>query len=181
MTTWYIDPGAGTDSNASAGNGDSVGTARKKLDNIVAAALAPGDNIKYLKSPAPVSLGINATWESRPPKANINISSSTNATPIVVTTSTSHGLSAGDTVIVDNHATNTKANGVWKVGSPTSTTFQLLHEDGTNSTGNGSGSSGTVTDISMSNVRLASALTKAVLNDVRDSRNSLLAERIRRV
>jgi len=162
MTTWYIDPGSGTDSNASAGNGDSVGTARYKLDNIVAAALAPGDEIRYLKSPDPVSLGINATWESRAPKANINISSSTNATPIVVTTSSSHGLSAGDTVIIDNHATNTNANGVWKVGSPASTTFELLHEDGTNSTGNGSGSGGTVTDISMSNVRLASALTKSV-------------------
>ena len=45
----------------------------------------------------------------------VNISSSTNATPIVVTTAASHGLYEGDRVEIVSHATNTAANGVWYV------------------------------------------------------------------
>ena len=70
---------------------------------------------------------------------NILIISSTNATPIVVTTVT-HNLSNGDIVSIQGHATNTCANGVWKVAGVTGTTFQLTNPvDGTNSVGNGVG------------------------------------------
>ena len=70
---------------------------------------------------------------------NILVSSSTNATPIVVTTVT-HNLSNGDLVSIIGHTTNTAANGVWKVAGVTGTTFQLTNPvDGTNSTGNGVG------------------------------------------
>jgi len=65
----------------------------------------------------------------------IAISSSTNATPIVVTTGSAHGFSPGDTVVVENHAVNTNANGRWVVlATPTGTTFSLA-----GSTGNGVG------------------------------------------
>lgn len=68
------------------------------------------------------------------------ISSSTNATPIVITTTGAHGYTTGDIVVVGGHATNTAANGTWQVGTTTSTTFQLLTRiDGGNSTGNGVG------------------------------------------
>jgi hypothetical protein len=68
------------------------------------------------------------------------ISSSTNATPIVVTTTGAHGYTTGDIVVVGGHATNTAANGTWQVGTTTSTTFQLLTRlDAVNSTGNGVG------------------------------------------
>lgn len=47
--------------------------------------------------------------------AAVNIASSTNATPIEVTTSASHGLLDGDRIEIVGHATNTAANGVWYV------------------------------------------------------------------
>lgn len=62
------------------------------------------------------------------------ISSSTNASPIVVTTSTTHGYANGDVVQIENHATNTNANGLWTIVVLTSNTFSL-----TGSTGNGVG------------------------------------------
>lgn len=68
------------------------------------------------------------------------ISSSTNATPIVVTTAVAHGYTNGDIVYVADHATNTSANGVWQIGSAAGSTFQLLDPvTGGNSTGNGVG------------------------------------------
>ena len=70
---------------------------------------------------------------------NILIVSSTNATPIVVTTTT-HNLSNGDLVSITGHTTNTAANGIWKVAGVAATTFQLTNPvDGTNSVGNGVG------------------------------------------
>jgi len=77
---------------------------------------------------------------------NILISSSTNATPIVVTTAT-HNLSNGDLVSIKDHATNTCANGIFKVAGVTGTTFQLTNPvDGTNVVGNGvGGATGVVT------------------------------------
>lgn len=67
------------------------------------------------------------------------IASSTNATPIVVT-STAHGLTNGDIVSITGHATNTAANGVWQIGSVAANTFALLDPiTGGNSVGNGVG------------------------------------------
>lgn len=67
------------------------------------------------------------------------ISSSTNATPIVVTTSSTHGFTTGDLVFIDGHATNTAANGLWLIAAAAGTTFSLTRPDGVNSTGNGVG------------------------------------------
>lgn len=68
------------------------------------------------------------------------ISSSTNASPIVVTTTAAHGYSNGDIVVIGGHTTNTAANGTWQIAGVTSTTFQLTTRlDGVNSTGNGVG------------------------------------------
>jgi hypothetical protein len=66
------------------------------------------------------------------------ISSSTNATPIVVT-ATSHGFANGDIVYIGDHATNTAANGVWKIANQATNTFELQRPDGTNAVGNGVG------------------------------------------
>jgi len=71
------------------------------------------------------------------------ITSSTNASPIVITHA-SHGLTNGTIVRVYQHATNTNANGIWMVGSVTTNTFALCgYWDGTvcqsPSTGNGVG------------------------------------------
>lgn len=118
----------------------------------------PGDTIRVMASPAPTSLGINGTWTSGRLSSTISISSSTNATPIAVTTSSAHGYSTGDTVVITGHTTNTNANGTWTITSTGSTTFTL---DG--STGNGvGGASGTVRRRTNTVVTLASALTQNV-------------------
>lgn len=58
-------------------------------------------------------------WNGQPGNeslhAILNISASTNATPIVVTTSAPHDYTEGDAVSIRDHATNTAANGEWQV------------------------------------------------------------------
>lgn len=53
------------------------------------------------------------------------ISGATNATPIVITTTTSHGFSTGDAVYVYGVGGNTDANGSWVITVLTATTFSL--------------------------------------------------------
>lgn len=67
------------------------------------------------------------------PWAQVPISSSTNANPIVITTSGNHGFTNGDTVGIEGHATNTNANGLWPVTVLSLTTFSIP------ATGNGVG------------------------------------------
>ena len=74
----------------------------------------------------------------------VAVTSSTDATPIVVT-ATSHGLSTGDRVLIYGHTTNIAANGIFKVTVVTANTFQLQDEfTGANiaGSGGGAGSSG---------------------------------------
>ena len=69
----------------------------------------------------------------------VAISSSTNATPTVIT-ATAHGLVTGDRVLIQGHATNTNANGIFKVTKITADTFSLQDEfTGANIAGNGVG------------------------------------------
>ena len=62
------------------------------------------------------------------------IASSTNATPVEVTTATAHGLTSGDIVTIASHLVNTNANGTWSILVTSPTTFTL-----TGSVGNGVG------------------------------------------
>ena len=65
--------------------------------------------------------GLSLTWHTP-----VLIASSTNANPTVVTTTTVHGLVAGDVVEIQGHPANTAANGVWVVTTaPSTTTFQI--------------------------------------------------------
>lgn len=168
MTTWYIDPINGTNSSASAGNGDSFAARRKTIDNLVATATAPGDTAKIMASPDPTSLGVTGVWTAGPYSDTVTPASSTNATPIVITLSsgnyTTLAPAVNDTVIVNGHTTNTNANGVWIVSAVNgSTTLTIVNADGTNSVGNGAGGiSGNVRKITNGVVTLASALTKNV-------------------
>lgn len=69
----------------------------------------------------------------------VNIASSTNANPIVITTSAAHGYTSGDNVEIINHLVNTNAVGAWVVTVLTTTTFSIPQP------GNGvGGASGTV-------------------------------------
>lgn len=70
------------------------------------------------------------------PKA---VTSSTDATPIVVT-ATAHGFVTGDRVLIQGHTTNIAANGIFKVTVLTANTFSLQDEfTGANIAGSGAG------------------------------------------
>jgi hypothetical protein len=57
MATWFVDPVNGNDGN----NGTTFALRKKTLGSLAAASLNSGDLIKFIESPAPVSIG-NATW-----------------------------------------------------------------------------------------------------------------------
>lgn len=160
MPTYYIDFDGGNDANT----GLSFAQRWKTITNgATAARIAPGDEIRIMASPAPTSIG-NALWTGGGRPASVPISSSTNATPIVINTGASpHGLVTGDYVVVTNHTTNTNANGVWRVGTtPSAFTFQILQIDGTNTTGNGAGIGGNATKANNLVVKTASALVQNI-------------------
>jgi len=69
----------------------------------------------------------------------VAITSSTDATPIVVT-ATSHGFATGDLVLIFGHTTNIAANGIYKVTRLTADTFSLQDRyTGANIAGSGGG------------------------------------------
>ncbi len=69
----------------------------------------------------------------------IAITSSTDATPIVMTV-TAHGLNTGDLVMINGHTTNIAANGIFKVTRLSSSTFSLQdYVTGANIAGSGAG------------------------------------------
>jgi hypothetical protein len=136
VATFYLDQDGGNDAN----NGTTFALRWKTITNgATAARIAPGDTIRIMASPDPTSMG-SATWTVGGRPGSGNILSSTNASPIVITTSAVHGLVTGDYVVVTNHSGNTNANGVWKVGTtPSAISFQILQIDGSNTTGSGVG------------------------------------------
>lgn len=69
------------------------------------------------------------------------ISSSTDATPIVVTTAAAHKLVTGQRVYISGHGTQTDANGLWTVTVASATTFSL---NGSTGQGAGAGSGGSM-------------------------------------
>jgi hypothetical protein len=68
------------------------------------------------------------------------IASSTNATPIVVTTAVAHGFTTGDIVSITGHTTNTAANGIWAITAASGSVFSLTDPiTAANVVGNGVG------------------------------------------
>ena len=75
-------------------------------------------------------------WNAVTPQA---VTSSTDATPIVVTKA-SHGYSTGDLVMINGHTTNIAANGLFKITVLSSSTFSLQnYVTGANIAGSGAG------------------------------------------
>lgn len=69
----------------------------------------------------------------------VAVTSSTDATPIVIT-ATSHGLNSGDRVLIYGHTTNIAANGIYKITKVNANSFSLQDEfTGANIAGSGSG------------------------------------------
>lgn len=125
-----------------------------------AARIAPDDEIRFAKSPSPVSIG-NGKWTAGPIPATQIPTSSTNASPIVVTKTGGHGYANGDVIRIIGHGVNTAANGAngtWFIANVTSTTFELV-----GSTGNGiGGATGTMQNINARCVVLNSAQTATI-------------------
>lgn len=93
----------------------------------------------------------------------VAITSSTDATPIVVT-ATAHGFQTGDRVLIIGHTTNIAANGIYKVVRLSANTFSLKDEfTGADIAGSGGGAG-------LSGIAL---LAPTVLN-VSDFRNIIL-------
>lgn len=70
----------------------------------------------------------------------VTVTSSTDATPVVVT-ATAHGFTTGQRVLIYGHTTNVAANGIYVVGATTANTFALTDEiTGANVAGSGAGS-----------------------------------------
>lgn len=67
------------------------------------------------------------------------ITSSTDATPIVVTTSAAHGLSTGDVITIFGHTTNVAANGTYKITKVDADEFSLQTLAGADVAGSGAG------------------------------------------
>src|SRR5262249_18363574 len=76
-----------------------------------------------------------------PATITVNISASTNASPIQITTSSPHVFNTNDIIVIANHLVNTNANGTWTITRVDATNFTL-----NTSTGNGvGGATGTAT------------------------------------
>lgn len=82
------------------------------------------------------NVGEIVIWNAVTPQA---VTSSTDATPIVVTKA-SHGYATGDLVIINGHTTNIAANGIYKITVVSSSTFSLQDVNtGANVAGSGAG------------------------------------------
>lgn len=69
----------------------------------------------------------------------VAITSSTDATPIVIT-ATAHGLVTGNQVLIYGHTTNVAANGMWNVTKLTANTFSIVNPyTGASVAGSGAG------------------------------------------
>lgn len=105
-------------------------------------------------------------WDAVTPVA---VTSSTDATPIVVT-ATAHGLATGDLVMINGHTTNIAANGIFKVTRLSSSTFSLQNYN-TNAnvagTGAGAGSSGVM--VVAPRILLVSSFRNIILSFVSSS------------
>lgn len=105
--------------------------------------------------------GEQIVWNAVTPVA---VTSSTDATPIVVT-ATSHGLSTNDLVQINGHTTNIAANGIFRITRLSANTYSLQnYNTGANiaGSGGGAGSSGVM------------VVAPRIL-DVRDFRNVILS------
>lgn len=85
---------------------------------------------RIINSPGAVLGSFTASVSADPNSAlnwynPVSIASSTNANPIVVTTSAAHGYTSGDPVEILSHLVNLNANGTWVVTVLTTTTFSI--------------------------------------------------------
>lgn len=102
-------------------------------------------------------------WDGVTPVA---VTSSTDATPIVVT-ATAHGFSTGDFVMINGHTTNVAANGMFKVTRLSSSTFSLQNRyTGANVAGSGGGAGASGVVVIAPKILTSMDVTNAILSVV---------------
>jgi hypothetical protein len=101
--------------NAGGQNPGTTGAKRKQLANRV--LVSPSAWIDPFMAVIAADPGASLAWFPL-----INIASSTNANPSVVTTAVAHGIAVGDVVEIQNHLVNTAINGVWTIATVGSAT-----------------------------------------------------------
>lgn len=159
MSTFYCDLESGNDAN----DGTTFANRWLTLTNgATAARIAPADTIRIKASPDPTSLG-SALWtntvrDSLLP-ATSSISAVSNATPIQITTSTNHGLSTGDIVVITGQTGNRYINGLWIITRIDNTNFTL---DGSLAAGAGGTATGTVRLYTTRAIKLTTACNKTI-------------------
>lgn len=93
----------------------------------------------------------------------VTITSSTDATPIVVT-ATAHGFTNGDRVLIVGHTTNIAANGIYRASAVTTNTFALVDEfTGVSIAGSGGGAGSSGIAVKAPPVLLVSELRNLII------------------
>tara|TARA_R100001443_G_scaffold9722_1_gene19311 strand:- start:1217 stop:3730 length:2514 start_codon:yes stop_codon:yes gene_type:complete len=149
MAIWYFDPDGGNQSN----DGQSFANRKKYCEYANRTQFGSGDEIRFIKSPDPTSLG-NATWTTDAAQYNSKINADnvwTNSTPTqsqslngtrdgggadashsgtnpVACVSTDHGLATGDTITIQHPNDYTLPNGAFEITKVDDDNFTL---DGT--------------------------------------------------
>src|SRR5260221_11550865 len=100
-------------------------------------------------------------WNAVTPQA---VTSSTDATPIVATKA-SHGYATGDLVMINGHATNIAANGLFKITVLSSSTFSLQdYVTGADIAGSGAGAGSGGVVVAAPKILLAQDWTNCILS-----------------
>jgi hypothetical protein len=113
---------------------ETTGSTQTSRPFTIGRFFAKGEIVHY---PRPSISGTAlSAWQSdvktrwRDATANFAITNATNASPIVITTSSSHGFQEADQVTIAGVGGNTGANGTWWVSPVSSTTFSLHGSNG---------------------------------------------------
>jgi hypothetical protein len=96
------------------------------------AVKGPGSSGTTSTRPPTMYVGTPGQTSGLLPIAGASVSGATNATPIVITTTTAHGFLNNDTVWIYGVQGNTAANGRWTVTTVDATRFQLNGSTGNN-------------------------------------------------
>ena len=130
MTTFFIDPINGNDSNDAL----SYASAGKSLNNTsMRSTIVGGDEIRIVETEPQTILGGTAKFNYQAPPTSSDVKSvsgATNASPIVITTSAAHGFVTGDYVAISSVTGNLGANGIWKITKVDDTSFSLNNSVG---------------------------------------------------
>lgn len=107
------------------------------------------------------NFGEQVIWNAVTPVA---VTSSTDATPIVVT-ATSHGLSTGDLVQINGHTTNVAANGIFKITRVNANSYSLQnYVTGANIAGSGAGAGASGVMVVAPKILLVEDFTNIILS-----------------